>query len=147
MNRSLTFRLLAAPLSRKALIAFRKDAGWATQGGEATTGANPNAKVQWVTVEYSKKMIGIARLELAPPQFCYLSDLIVAHAYHGKGVGQWFMKSIERYCAQLGVPRLLLRPIEGTQGFYEKQHFVPDPYVVPFLKKEINPFQRKMFAH
>jgi GNAT superfamily N-acetyltransferase len=146
MDLALTFRPLAAPLSRKALIAFRKDAGWATLDGEASTGKNPNSKVQWVSVECGKKMIGIARLELAPPEFCYLSDMIITQTWHGKGVGQWFLKNIERYCAQFGVPRLLLLPHEGTQGFYEKQHFVADPYVVPFLKKEINPFQRRMFA-
>jgi GNAT superfamily N-acetyltransferase len=145
MNLPLTFRQLAVPLSGKALRAFRKDAGWADV--DAATGEPPQGKVQWVTVESGKKTIGIARLELAPPEFCYVADLIILRTHHGQGVGQWFVKHIERYCAQFGIPRLLLRPLEGTQGFYEKQHFVPDPYVAPYLKKEINPFQRKMLVH
>ncbi len=147
MNLTLIFRPLAVPLSNKALRAFRKDAGWAADDGDAAADGPPNGKVQWVTVECGKKTIGIARLELAPPQFCYVGDLIIARAFHGQGVGQWFVKNIERYCTQFGIPRLLLRPLEGTQGFYEKQHFVPDPFVAPFLKKEINPFQRKILAY
>lgn len=145
MDLPLTFRPLAAPLSKKALRAFHQDAGWAD--ADVSSGEHPHGKVQWVTVECGKKTIGIARLELAPPEFCYVGDLIISRAYHGQGVGQWFVKNIERYCAQFGIPRLLLRPLEGTQGFYAKQHFIPDPYVASFLKKEINPFQRKMLAH
>lgn len=126
--------------------AFRKDAGWATGDSKASSGNHPRGRVQWVSVDCGKKMIGIARLELAPPEFCYLSDLIISPAYQGQGVGHWFLKNIERYCAQFGIPRLLLEPAEDTKAFYEKMHFVADPYVATFLKKDINPFQRKMFA-
>ncbi|MDB5933701.1 MAG: hypothetical protein JWQ01_1045 [Massilia sp.] len=143
----LVFRPLAAPLSKKALHAFRKDAGWPPEENAAPSGYKTQGKVQWVAVECGKKMVGIARLELAPPQFCYVSDLIVLSTYRGQGVGDWFMKGIERYCVQFGIPRVLLQPREGTQGFYEKMHFVPDPNVIPFFKKELNPFQRKMFAY
>jgi GNAT superfamily N-acetyltransferase len=146
MELQLTFRPLAVPLGKKTLRAFRQDAGWAAGDGNASSGTHPRGKVQWVTVDCGKKMIGIARLELAPPEFCYLSDLIISSTYRGRGVGDWFMKNIERYCAQFGIPRLLLEPLEDTKGFYEKMHFVADPYVATFLKKDINPFQRKMFA-
>lgn len=146
MEPPLTFRPLAVPLGKKSLHAFRKDAGWDTGDRKALNGKYSRGKVQWVTVDCGKKMIGIARLELAPPEFCYLSDLIISSAYRGQGVGDWFMKNIERYCAQFGIPRLLLEPLEGSKGFYEKMHFVADPYVATFLKKDINPFQRKIFA-
>jgi GNAT superfamily N-acetyltransferase len=146
MSSSLVFRPLPAPPSDKTLRAFRKDAGWPANEGESAGGKQAQGKVQWVTVDSGKKMIGIARLELAPPQFCYVSDLIVSSAYRGKGVGDWFMKNIERYCVQFGIPRMLLQPREGTNGFYEKMQFVADPYVGNFLKKELNPFQRKMLG-
>jgi GNAT superfamily N-acetyltransferase len=74
------------------------------------------------------------------------ADLIISNAFRRKGVGDWFMKSIERYCIQFGVPRLLLEPREGTRGFYDKMHFVADPYVGGFLKKELNPFKLRTFA-
>ncbi|MFC0131472.1 GNAT family N-acetyltransferase [Massilia eurypsychrophila] len=146
MDFPLVFRPLPAPLSKKTIQAFRKDAGW-PPGGDAPGGSKPtHGKVQWVTVDCRNKMIGIARLELAPPQFCYLSDLIISSAYRRKGVGDWFMKNIERYCLQFGVPRLLLEPRDGTREFYEKMHFVADPYVGGFLKKDLNPFQRRTLA-
>lgn len=148
MELSLVFVPLSAALSKKALLAFRRDAGWPPGDSKALSGSeHPRGRVQWVTVNCGKKMIGIARLELAPPQFCYLSDLIISSAYRGQGVGDWFMRNIERYCLQFGIPRVLLEPLEHTRGFYAKMNFVPDPYVVPFLKKDINPFQRKMLAH
>ena len=147
MELPLIFRPLAVPLSKKALLAFRKDAGWVPGAGDALSSKHPRGKVQWVTVDCGKKMIGIARLELAPPEFCYLSDLIISSAYRGQGVGDWFMKNIERYCLQSGIPRVLLQPVEDTKGFYKKMHFVADPYVPTFLKKDINPFQRKVFAY
>ncbi|WP_426174992.1 GNAT family N-acetyltransferase [Massilia sp. TWR1-2-2] len=146
MDFPLVFRPLLAPLSKKALQAFRKDAGWPPVGDEPGGSKPTPGRVQWVTVDCCNKMVGIARLEMAPPQFCYVSDLIISDAYRRKGVGDWFMKSIERYCIQFGVPRLLLEPREGTRGFYEKMHFVADPYVGGFLKKDLNPFRLRTFA-
>jgi GNAT superfamily N-acetyltransferase len=145
MQASLVFRPLPAPLGAKVLKAFRKDAGWTDVDNSALNGAlNPGSQVQWATVESSSKTIGIARLELAPPQFCYVSDLIILSKYRGQGVGEWLINNIERYCLGLGIPRMLLRPLENNKGFYEKLHFVADPRVEGFLKKEISPFQRKM---
>lgn len=145
MGPTLVFRPLAAHISKKTLLAFRRDAGWPPGEGEQPGGAAQGAgRVQWVTVETGTKVIGIARLELAPPQFCHVSDLIIASGHRGNGVGEWFMKHIEAYCAQLGIPRVLLQPVEGAHGFYRKMRFVADPHVVGYLKKELNPFQRKM---
>jgi GNAT superfamily N-acetyltransferase len=147
MRSALTFRLLAAPLSKKTLRAFRRDAGWAAGDGDTLDAQHPRGRVQWVTVEHGKDTIGIARLEMAPPEFCYLADLIILSAHHGEGVGHWFLQNIERYCAQAGIRRLLLQPVDKSKGFYEKMQFVADPYVASFLKKELNPFQRRVFAH
>jgi GNAT superfamily N-acetyltransferase len=140
----LEFRPLPAPLSAEVLKTFHKDAGWSAATTRALMPAlDPASQVRWATVESNSKTIGIARLELAPPQFCFVSDLIVLSSHRGRGVGQWLIRNIERYCLGLGFPRLLLQSLEGTIGFYEKLHFVPDPRVAGFLKKEINPFQRK----
>lgn len=147
MQPSLEFRPLLAPLSAKVLKTFRKDAGWAEDDQRALAPPlDPASQVRWATVESNSRTIGIARLELAPPQFCFVSDLIVLSSYRGRGVGEWLIKNIERYCLGLGIPRLLLQSLEGTVGFYEKLHFVPDPRVAGFLKKEINPFQRKKLS-
>jgi len=71
-----------ADIGHKTLHAFRKDAGWTNLDSAAHEGAlSPGSQVQWATARRSGKVIGIARLELAPPQFCYVSDLIVLGAY------------------------------------------------------------------
>jgi GNAT superfamily N-acetyltransferase len=145
MQASLVFRPLPGPLSAKVLKAFHKDAGWTDVDNMSLNGPRyPGCQVQWATVELSSKTIGIARLELAPPQFCYVSDLIILSKHRGQGVGEWLIKNIERYCLGFGIPRLLLLPLESTRGFYEKLHFVADPLVDGFVKKEISPLQRKM---
>ncbi|MGJ7918278.1 GNAT family N-acetyltransferase [Massilia sp. LXY-6] len=145
MQLSLVFRPLSAPLPDKVLLAFRKDAGWSNRDtSAAVTAGQPGGLVQWVTVESGKKRVGIARLELAPPQFCFVSDLIVLSAHRGRGVGEWFMKQIEQHCAGLGIPRVLLQPMDDNRGFYEKLAFVADPLVAGFLKKELRPLQRRM---
>src|ERR1700754_2706902 len=106
MSLELEFRPLKAPLSAKALEAYRKDA--------SMSGAMPRkvaddvrGKVQWVSVEHNKKQIGVPRLELAPPEFCYVSELIISSKFRGQGVGHWFIARIEQYCLGAGIRRLL----------------------------------------
>jgi GNAT superfamily N-acetyltransferase len=145
MQASFAFRPLSAPLSDKVLLAFRKDAGWSNRDTSALGGAgHPGGLVQWVTVESGKKRIAIARLELAAPQFCFVSDLIVLREHRGRRVGEWFMKQIEQHCLGLGIPRVLLQPMADNRAFYEKLDFVADPLVAGFLKKDIRPLQRRV---
>jgi GNAT superfamily N-acetyltransferase len=144
MQPSLTFHPLHAPLPDKVLLAFRKDAGWSNRDTSAAGSAGgPGGLVQWVTVESGKKRVAIARLELAPPQFCFVSDLIVLSSHRGRGVGEWLVRQIEQHCLAVGIPRVLLQPMDHNRGFYEKLDFVADPLVAGFLKKEIRP-QRRM---
>ncbi|MGO4479592.1 GNAT family N-acetyltransferase [Massilia sp. 2TAF26] len=143
MQPSLTFRPLSAPLPDKVLLAFRKDAGWSNRDTSASANAGGmGGLVQWVTVESGKKRVAIARLELAPPQFCFVSDLIVLNAHRGRGIGEWLMKQIEQHCLGLGIPRVLLQPMDHNRAFYEKLDFVADPLIAGFLKKEIRPQRR-----
>jgi len=144
MQSSLAFRPLSAPLPDKVLLAFRKDAGWSNrETSRLGQAGRPGSVVQWVTVEAGKRRIGIARLELAAPQLCYVSDLIVLASHRGRGVGEWFMKQIEQYCLGFGIPRVLLQPLDDNRGFYRKLNFIEDPLAAGFLKKEIMP-QRRM---
>ena len=145
MQSSLSFRALSAPLSAKVLLAFRKDAGWSNRDTSALGSSGQwGGQVRWVTVESGKKRVAIARLELAPPQFCFVSDLIVLREHRGRGVGEWFMQQIESHCLELCIPRVLLQPMAENRAFYEKLDFVADPLVAGFLKKEIRPRQRRM---
>jgi GNAT superfamily N-acetyltransferase len=145
MHPSFSFHALSAPLPDKVVLAFRKDAGWSNPDTSALGGTGgPGGLVQWVTVEAGKKRVAIARLELAPPQFGFVSDLIVLRAHRGRGVGEWLMKQIEQHCLLLGIPRVLLQPMDDNRGVYEKLDFVADPMVAGFLKKEIRPQQRRM---
>jgi GNAT superfamily N-acetyltransferase len=148
MNFPLSFHPLATPPSEKSLLAFRKDAGWrgpelgAKSRGEAQPA--PRGRIQWVSVESGKTRIGIARLELAQPEFCLIADLIVSSKYRGRGVGRWLLRNIEQYCGDLGILRLILQATPQARPFYEALHFVPDPHVPALLKKDINPFQRRV---
>lgn len=145
MQFALAFRVATAPLSAKLLKTFRNDAGWAEETAiDVRRPFNPASRVVWVTAEASGKTVGIARLELAAPQFCYVSELIVLRSHRGHGIGEWMVKHIEQYCLGQGIPRMLLQPRDSAKGFYEKLHFIPDGHVAGFLKKEINPFQRKL---
>lgn len=131
-------------MSEKVLLAFRKDAGWGNRDTSALgAGGQRGGQSHWVTVEAGKRRVAIARLELAPPQFCFVSDLIVLREHRGRGVGEWFMQQIERHCRDQGIPRVLLQPMADNRAFYEKLHFVADPLVAGFLKKEIRPLQRR----
>jgi GNAT superfamily N-acetyltransferase len=135
---------LAAPLAPKVLAAFRKDAGWTGSDRDALRGAaGPGGRVQWVTVQVGQKTVAVARLELAPPQFCMVSDLIVLASHRGRGIGAWCMGQIERYCIAQGIPRVLLQAEAASRGFYEKLDFVDDPRVAGFLKKELNALRRR----
>ena len=145
MQSSLSFRVLTSPLSDKILLAFRKDAGWSNRDTSALGRAGrPGSLAQWVTVESGKKRVAIARLELAPPQFCFVSDLIVLREHRGRGIGEWLMQQIERHCMRQSIPRVLLQPMADNRAFYEKLDFVADPLVAGFLKKDIRPLQRRM---
>lgn len=144
MIEELQFRPLKAPLSNKALQAYRKDAAPSAPMPK-NIAQDARGKVQWVSVELNATQIGVARLELAPPEFCFVADLIISSKFRGRGVGRWFMARIEQYCHAQGIRRLLLRAGDGTESFYKSQSFVSDPLVPHLLKKDINPFQRKMF--
>lgn len=139
---SLFFRVLPEPLSRKAVLAYRKDAGW---DATATTNASqdPRGQVQWVAVEFGNRQVGVARLELAPPQFCYVADLVIVRNFRGRGVGRWFVRHIEQYCRLFGIRRLLLEGAAGTADFYAALGFGADPALPSLLKKEIPVLQAK----
>lgn len=154
---TLLSQLVFCPLSdvptTKSLLAFQKDAGWSVTAKkvEAIRHANDlipntNKRIQWVSVELDRVKIGIAKLELAQPEFCYVSDLVIKSKYRGRGVGRWMFRHIEDLCNALAIKRVLLRPEPHNIGFYESLSFAADPFVAGVLRKDINPFQRKLFV-
>ncbi|MET0268375.1 MAG: GNAT family N-acetyltransferase, partial [Duganella sp.] len=145
MIEDLQFVPLKAPLSNKALETYRKDAAW-TDPLPPKSAGDARGTIQWVSIAYKNKQIGIARLELAPPQFCFVSELIILSKFRGRGCGRWFMGKIEQYCLSFGIHRLLLQAGQGSESFYASQLFVADPMIPNMLRKDLNPFQRKMFV-
>ncbi|WP_296001086.1 GNAT family N-acetyltransferase [Rugamonas sp.] len=139
---------MTEPPTEKALLAFQKDAGWSVTRRESDTIRSPHSRAQWVSVEYQKVRIGIARLELAPPEFCYVSDLVIKSKFRRLGVGRWLLRHIEDLCIKLAIRRILLRPEPNSRAFYDSLSFVDDPMVPNILRKDLNPFQRKVqLAH
>jgi len=141
----LQFVPLTRPPGRKALLDWHKDAGWSAPINQGLP-QHPAAEVLWVSVKNGKERIGIARLELAAPEFCYVADLIISSKYRRHGVGTWFLQAIEQFCVGRGIKRLVLQPQAGTEMFYKARYFVTDPHVPAFLKKDLNPFLRKRFT-
>jgi|GEM_PF-862532 len=147
----LVFRPNDVP-TKKSLLAFQRDAGWSVSAKSVEaillpSDSNPtvNKRIQWVSVELDKVKIGIARLELAQPEFCYISDLVIKSKYRGQGVGRWMLRHIEDICNALAIKRVLLKPESRNIAFYESLSFAADPFVPGMLRKDLNPFQRKMF--
>lgn len=145
MPTALAFLPLAAPQVANVLKTFRKDAGWTAENDDALAGAlRPGSRVQWMTVRAGQKTVALVRLELAPPQFCAVSDLIVLSGYRGRGVGAWFMAQIEHHCMAQGIQRVVLQAAPPSRAFYDKLRFVEDPLVPGFLKKELMPLRRRI---
>jgi GNAT superfamily N-acetyltransferase len=141
---NLCFHLLTQAPQKKELHAFQKDAGWPLSEIGLTKPGDPRSRVQWVGISVDQRRIAIARLELAPACFCFVSELIIKSSFRRKGVGRWFMKNIEQLCLQLTIPRVLLVADQASLPFYQRLAFAPDPLVPGHLKKDINPFQAKM---
>ena len=139
----LSFRLLAEPPTLKALQKFQEDAGWSISRKDREKQLDQRRRIQWVAVEMDQVKMAIARLELAPPEFCYVADLIVKGKFRGQGVGRWFVFHIERFCAQAGIRRLTLVPEAGSLPFYEALGFVPDAMVPGVWKKDAPLLQPK----
>ena len=129
-------------LADKQLNAFRENAGWIGIEHPDNAKQDPRGRVQWAGVMKGKSRVGIARLELAAPHFCYISDLIILDRFRGQGIGYWFLKQIEEYCVDFGICRLLLQAESGTKSFYESLQFKTDPSVPGFLKKDIGALAR-----
>ncbi|OEZ60726.1 GNAT family N-acetyltransferase [Duganella sp. HH105] len=142
MPLELQFVPLKSAISAKVLHSYHQDANWPSA---TELPHDPRGKVVWVSVETKGKQIAIARLELAPPEFCAVSEVIVRSKYRSQGVGRWFMHRIEQYCNSLGIRRLVLQPTSTSEKFYESLSFHNDPYIPTLLKKDINPLLPKMF--
>jgi GNAT superfamily N-acetyltransferase len=143
MPTALALLPLAPAQVSSVLKTFRKDAGWTAENDDALAGAlRPGSRVQWMTVRAGQKTVALVRLEMAPPQFCAVSDLIVLSGYRGRGVGAWFMAQIERLCLAQGIRRVVLQAAPPSRAFYDKLRFVEDPLVPGFLKKELMPLRR-----
>ena len=142
---SLIFRPVPT-MPHKTLLAFRQDAGWRNSEAAPAGAQRVGGQVQWGTAVMGQKVIAIVRLELAPPQFCYVSDLIVLRGQRRRGVGAWLMAQVERHCLALGIPRVVLQPNSDSAAFYQKLQFVADPLAAGFLKKELGPVRRGTLA-
>jgi len=140
-HHELQFALLSK-LPFKELKAFREDAGWQEAPPPPK---NARGKVQWAVACIGTRRVAIARLEEAPPEFCFVSELIVSSKHRSHGVGSWLLQCIEQHCLKQGIRRIILQPSEGTRDFYHSRHFTDDPLVPTCMKKEISPLARRRF--
>lgn len=134
---------LQASFPAKRLRAYRQEAEWTDLPQQAA--GDPRGRVLWVSVLAGRQEIGIARLELAAPEFCYLSELMIRRGWRGQGAGRWFVQRIERYCAALGIRRLVLEAAPGSEAFYASMQFAAHPLVPTMLSKDLPVLQAKMF--
>ena len=106
-------------VSDEILRAFQKDAGWPKAIQLRNVKQNPKGKPCLVSVEFQKNIIGMARLELAAPEFCFISDMVILSPYRGKGIGRWLVKQIEAYCNIFHIKRLILQSNSTNLHFYQ----------------------------
>ena len=133
---------LVDKLPFKELKAFHQDAGWE----EPKIPKESRGQVQWAVVSVAKSKAAIARLELARPEFCFVTNLVVLTKYRGRGVGGWLLEQVERHCREQGIRRLILEPAAGTEAYYQAHQFIPDPLVPGCVKKDIPPLLRRRFV-
>ncbi|MCE3261193.1 MAG: hypothetical protein K0R43_272 [Pseudoduganella sp.] len=134
--------VLVDKLPFKELKAFHEDAGWEAP----RLPKQSRGQVQWAVVAVAGSKAAIARLELARPEFCFVTNLAVLGKYRGRGVGGWLLEQIEQHCRQQGIRRLILEPAPGTEAYYQSHHFIPDPLVPSCVKKELPPLLRRRFV-
>lgn len=142
-----SFSLMTEPPRRKILQSFYAEAGLSpSKQTLAQLLKGQTQRVQWVCMKQGRDIVGIARLEVAPPEFCYLSDLMIQKRRRGRGVGRQFVRAIETHCARMRISRLLLATTAETKGFYEKLGFVSDSALPGMLRRDINPLARRVFV-
>lgn len=134
--------VLVDKLPFKELKAFHDDAGWEAP----KIPKQSRGQVQWAVVSVSGAKAAIARLELARPQFCFVTNLVVLGKFRGRGVGAWLLEQVEQHCRQQDIRRLILEPAPGTEAYYQARHFIPDPLVPSCVKKDIQPLLRRRFV-
>ncbi len=142
----LSFSQTIYPPSKRVLLAFELDAGWSLSKNDFRNLRSRHSKFIWVGVNFGNEQIGIARLELAQPEFCYVSHLIILKKFRRMGIGRFFIQEIEKFVFSFGIRHLMLTPKVGSLQFYEALHFTPHSDVAGVLKKEIF-FMKKWFVH
>lgn len=133
---------LVDKLPFKELKAFHEDAGWEPPKAPKES----RGQVQWAVVSIAGTKAAIARIELARPEFCFVTSLVVLGKFRGRGAGGWLLGQIEQHCQQQGIRRLILEPAPGTEEYYKAHHFIPDPLVPSCVKKDIPPLLRRRFV-
>lgn len=133
---------LVDKLPFKELKAFHEDAGWEAP----KLPKEARGQVQWAVVSVAKNRAAIARLELARPEFCFVTHLAVLSKFRGRGVGGWLLQQVEQHCREQGIRRLILEPAPGTEAYYQAHHFIPDPLVPGCVKKDLPPLLRRRFV-
>ena len=123
---------------KKTLEFFQKEAGW---DKELVTRKpillSPGSRIVWVKVMHGLSIIAIARLKIAPPEFCYLSNFLVMNAYREKGIGRQFLSNIEEYCVSFRIKLLVLEPTDESLMFYQNLSYAREPKLDGYLSKAL----------
>ncbi|HEY1012324.1 MAG TPA: GNAT family N-acetyltransferase [Herpetosiphonaceae bacterium] len=73
-----------------------------------------------------RQQIGFARAAAAKAGLAVISDVVIAHAWRGAGIGSWFLTQILSHPALLPTPRIAV--VTATQqAFYGRLGFVAEP--------------------
>jgi len=138
MNQLISFKPMSWP-TKNFLHSFYTDEELLWIKAQLEESRKSKRKFQWVCIERNLAKIGICLLEVAPPEFVYVSNLSIKEKHRRQGVGRIFMSHIETYCANIGINRLCLTPTEASLSFYQALLFVPEPLIPGILKKDIHP--------
>jgi N-acetylglutamate synthase-like GNAT family acetyltransferase len=98
---------------------------------------NKDCYVQWVALTNGSFNIAIARLKFAPPEFCFVSNFILAKNYRLHGYGRSLMIEIEKLAHAKNLKRVILQATEKSTLFYKNLGYLKSRKLRGYLDKAL----------
>ena len=122
----------------EVLTFFQNEAGWTEKlVNRKPLLLNKYTYVQWLTLTDGPVSLAIARLKIAPPEFCFVSNFILAKDYRLQGYGRSLMTEIEDLARAKNLKRVVLQATGESNLFYEKLGYLKSRKLKGFLVKAL----------
>lgn len=85
-----------------------------------------------------QELVGFARVVSDLATYAYLTDVVVADAYRGRGLGSWLVEAILAHPELQGLRRVALLT-RGAAGLYQRYGFTSDTRDQTYLERRPDP--------